>query len=235
VIGPSWQPNFWDWTYAYEMGGADWLLDMVYTSDNQLFESTILSHSKGIVGKYLGGLCNRCTGQTNDPSYCLDALASLGAAGTFVWSVPISQSWYEDLKAYIGGGGKSPPPPPPPPPSSIPEFYAVKSGDTVYKISQAFGVSISEIMALNPQIPRAQTTWSAYLIWPGEPIEIKSPGDADPSAIYIAVKGDYVYKIAQNYKLTLSELLALNPQIPSAMKTVQAYEIWVNEIVRLRQ
>jgi LysM repeat protein len=64
----------------------------------------------------------------------------------------------------------APPPPPPPPPAGT--TYTVQPGDTLSGIAEAFGVTLDELLAVNPQITNPD------LIFVGQVINI--PGEAPP-------------------------------------------------------
>lgn len=82
------------------------------------------------------------------------------------------------------------------------KFYYVKSGDTLSGIAQKFGLSLPELLRLNPQIKNPN------LIHVGEKITV------DVIKIeYIVRKGDTLTSIARKHGMTLQNLLELNPQI----------------------
>ena len=78
--------------------------------------------------------------------------------------------------------------------------YVVKSGDSLYKIAQNYDTTVSEIIQLN------NLTSTALSV--GQILEI--PVTTSSSNTYIVKKGDSLYKIAQNYNTTVSELMTLN-------------------------
>ncbi|MDP2871642.1 MAG: SafA/ExsA family spore coat assembly protein [Bacillota bacterium] len=105
---------------------------------------------------------------------------------------------------------------PPPGPHCPGGFiYVVQSGDTMFLIAQRFGVTLSALIAANPQIPNPN------LIFPGQRICVPAhtPAPSPPSCpggfIYVVQSGDTMFKIAQRFGVTLSALIAANPQIPN--------------------
>ena len=78
--------------------------------------------------------------------------------------------------------------------------YVVKSGDSLYKIAQNYDTTVSEIIQLN------NLTSTALSV--GQILEI--PVTTSSSNTYMVKKGDSLYKIAQNYNTTVSELMTLN-------------------------
>lgn len=71
-------------------------------------------------------------------------------------------------KAYAGSNESKPSPKPTPKPSEPKkEFYTVKSGDSLWSISQQYGISLDEIIKLNPQIENPN------LIYPNQQIRVR--------------------------------------------------------------
>ena len=60
-----------------------------------------------------------------------------------------------------------PTPKPTPKPQPKEEYYTVQSGDNLWAISQKYGISLNQIIALNPQIPNPD------LIYPGQKVRVK--------------------------------------------------------------
>lgn len=77
--------------------------------------------------------------------------------------------------------------------------YIVKSGDSLYKIAQKYGTTVSELMSLN--------NLTNTILSIGQVLEI--PSD-DTITTYIVVSGDSLYKIAINFNTTVDELKKLN-------------------------
>ena len=82
--------------------------------------------------------------------------------------------------------------------------YIVKSGDTVYGISQQFGVEAIEISKLN-------NLYSSN-IKVGQVLKIPNKQGNNPSGlfIYTVKKGDSLYSIARVYETTVDEIINLN-------------------------
>lgn len=91
--------------------------------------------------------------------------------------------------------------------------YTVKSGDTMSKIAAAHGVTVGALVRANPQIE------DPALIFPGQKIDI--PGGPVPTNItgpgftgrYRVRSGDTMRKIAKAFGVSVSDLIAANPQI----------------------
>lgn len=85
------------------------------------------------------------------------------------------------------------------------DTYVVMKGDTLGGIAIKFGMSLTDLRALNPQIKNPN------IIYPGQKINVKP--NANNLAIYYYVKsGDTATGIAQKYGITLTSLKRLNPE-----------------------
>lgn len=91
------------------------------------------------------------------------------------------------------------------------QIYQVVSGDTMFEIARSFGVTLDALIQANPQITNPD------LIFPGQ--EICVPGQAGPipcpgGMLYVVMKGDTLFDIAQMNGISLASLIMANPQIP---------------------
>jgi LysM repeat protein len=112
-----------------------------------------------------------------------------------------------------GGTAPSQPSAPKPPSSGSGGNYTVHSGDTLSSIAAKHGVSLSALEAANPQIKNPN------LIYAGQTIHL--PGGASASnggggSNYTVRSGDNLSAIASRNGVSLSSLLAANPQIKNA-------------------
>lgn len=84
------------------------------------------------------------------------------------------------------------------------QTYIVKKGDTLYGISNQFGVNVSALAELN------NIRGSNLQI--GQVLKIPDSSGTNPSNIFIYTvkKGDSLYSIAQRYKTTVKEIQNLN-------------------------
>ena len=97
--------------------------------------------------------------------------------------------------------------------------YVVKKGDTLYGISNQFGVSVTELARLN--------NISGSTIQVGQVLKIPTNSGTNPDNLfmYTVKKGDTLYNIALKYKTTVSKIMDLNN-----MKTTN---LSVGQIIRI--
>lgn len=84
------------------------------------------------------------------------------------------------------------------------QTYTVKAGDTLYGISNQFGVSVTELANLN--------NVSATTLQIGQVLTIPGTSGTNPNNMfmYTVKKGDSLYKIAQKYNTTVDAIVKLN-------------------------
>ena len=84
------------------------------------------------------------------------------------------------------------------------QTYTVKAGDTLYGISNQFGVSAKELADLN--------NVNATTLKIGQVLKIPTNSGTNPSNmfIYTVKKGDSLYNIAKKYNTTVKDIIALN-------------------------
>ena len=82
--------------------------------------------------------------------------------------------------------------------------YTVKQGDTLYGISNQFGVSVSELASLN--------NIKGTNLSIGQKLVIPSNSGTNPNTLfmYTVKSGDTLYKIAMKYNTTVNEIMKLN-------------------------
>lgn len=78
--------------------------------------------------------------------------------------------------------------------------YYVQSGDTLYKIAQRYGTTVSRIREAN-------SLYSSYL-YVGQRLNI--PDSNENQMVYYIKSGDALYKIAQKYNTTVNQIKNLN-------------------------
>jgi len=89
--------------------------------------------------------------------------------------------------------------------------HTVVQGDTLFSIARRCGLTVSQILAANPGIfdpNRIQIGQRIVLPQPGvTPSPLPAPG------FYVVRAGDTLFSIARRFGVTVSALLAVNPQI----------------------
>jgi LysM repeat protein len=93
--------------------------------------------------------------------------------------------------------------------------YTVQVGDTLWKIATSNGLTVDQVKTLN-----SLTSTTVYV---GQVLKLKATTTSNPtptpstpptsSATYTVKAGDYFSLIARNVGMTVSQLLALNPQV----------------------
>lgn len=85
--------------------------------------------------------------------------------------------------------------------------YAVREGDTLYKIAASYNANVSDILAANLNL-------NPYNLNVGQIICVPLPREQYPQCrttnYYIAQEGDTFFSIAQKFNVSLNELLASN-------------------------
>ncbi len=84
------------------------------------------------------------------------------------------------------------------------QAYTVKAGDTLYGISNQFGVSVTDLASLN--------NVTANTLKVGQILKIPNNTGTNPSNMfmYTVKKGDSLYSIAQKYNTTVGQIVSLN-------------------------
>jgi len=101
-------------------------------------------------------------------------------------------------------------PVPPPCPNGF--YYTIQQGDTIYLLSQRFGVSVEAILNANPGIDPNN-------LMIGQVICIPKPYMPEPDlphchGVYYTVKpGDTFYSLAQRFCVSVYDLMSANPGV----------------------
>ena len=95
--------------------------------------------------------------------------------------------------------------------------YVVQWGDTLRKIADRLNVSVSDLLALNPQIQNPDWLYAQQVIYV-----------PTGSSLYTVQSGDTLKIIAVRYGTTVANIQALNPQIWNPNW------IYVGEVIRLQ-
>lgn len=97
-------------------------------------------------------------------------------------------------------GGYTPPPTPPPTTGTT---YVVQSGDTLFKIAQRFGVTLSALIAAN-------TITNPSRIYVGQVLTIPAHTTPPPVSTYTVQAGDTLAQIASRFGVSLRALISVN-------------------------
>jgi LysM repeat protein len=112
----------------------------------------------------------------------------------------------------------SQPPPATCPAGSIP--YVIRAGDTLYALAQRFNTTVNAIIAFNPGINPNALLIGQIVCIPGS----QPPSSGCPAGTtgYVIKAGDTLSQIGQNFKVSLSSILAVNPGLnPSNLQIGQ--------------
>ncbi len=105
--------------------------------------------------------------------------------------------------------------------------HEVKAGETLYGISRAYGVSMSDLKAANPSIGTTESIMAGQvLVIPGKKNSSTNKGQVDTPVenvaadtpvgyklVYKVKKKETLYSISKQFGVTVDELLAVNPSI----------------------
>ena len=80
--------------------------------------------------------------------------------------------------------------------------YTVKKGDSLWAISQAFDITVDELIKLN--------NLSTTTINIGDKLKVPNIINTIPDNIYIVKKGDTLWSIARNNNITVQQIKKLN-------------------------
>lgn len=91
--------------------------------------------------------------------------------------------------------------------------YVVKRGDNMAKIARRHGLTLGQLIALNPQVKNPARIYAGQVLIVGYTNGEAAAADAANAEYYIVQRGDSLFKIAVKNKLTLLELKVLNPNL----------------------
>lgn len=90
-----------------------------------------------------------------------------------------------------------------------PNTYVVQRGDTLYKIASQYGISVNDIIRANNLSSDALQIGQALII----------PTSGSSSQVYVVQSGDTLYKIANQFGVSIADLIQFN-QLPSTVLQV---------------
>ncbi len=115
--------------------------------------------------------------------------------------------------------------------------HTIKSGDTLWKLSQANGVSVQSILDLNPGVDPRNLKIGATLCIPAS-TSSESPSRPSPSpaprtcprgaSSYIIRTGDTLWKLSQSHGVSLQSIMDLNPG-------VDAHNLQIGDVICIPQ
>ncbi|MEN8928003.1 MAG: LysM peptidoglycan-binding domain-containing protein [Flavobacteriales bacterium] len=99
-------------------------------------------------------------------------------------------------------------------------LHEVKKGETLYGIARQYGITVSELLKLNPQIKNNSISIGDKINVPSstKTIEVKDPVKTVNVAKivqYKVEKGETLYGISKKFNTTVEEIQKLNPEISS--------------------
>jgi hypothetical protein len=108
-------------------------------------------------------------------------------------------------------------------------LYTVQRGDSLSRIADRWGIALSIVEALNPEIADPSTISVGQTIYLGRSALVRLDPCPDRSNCYLYVvqPGDRLSTIAGRYGTTTSAILALNPKITNAN------QIYSGETIRI--
>jgi len=103
--------------------------------------------------------------------------------------------------------------------------YLVSPGETIYGISTKFGVSVSDLMEINPELENGLKVGQVINI-PYNPEAIKANKKYDDNTIVHKVQpGETFYSLSKKYNTTVDELMKLNNiQLKAGQEIVVGYK-----------
>ena len=102
-------------------------------------------------------------------------------------------------------------PPVPPCPNGF--YYTIRPGDTLYKLSQQFGVSVEAIIRANPGIDPNNLQMGQVICIPQAAPPVP-PCPTCPNGFYYTIMaGDTLFSISQKFNVPVQEIINANPGI----------------------
>lgn len=102
-----------------------------------------------------------------------------------------------------------------PPEGSTSNVYVVQKGDSIYSIASKYGVTVDELKSAN-NLTSNLLTIGQLLVIPQTTPEVTPPGEY---VVYTVKSGDTLYKIANQYGVSVNDIIEFN-QLPSTVLSV---------------
>lgn len=123
---------------------------------------------------------------------------------------PISQSQKgpeSEQKQVLGVSTKAASEIPAQAPAELFTSYTVKNGDTLFNISQQYGIRWDLIAQMNKLA-------EPYVLKPGQQLKIPQATTSKiPGKVYTIKQNDTLASIAKQYNITVSDIIAVNPNL----------------------
>jgi len=105
--------------------------------------------------------------------------------------------------------------------------YLIQRNDTLSHVADRYGIPMSIVLALNPQITDASTIVVGQILYLGRDLFVRLPpcGAEPDCSLYTVQPGDRLSTIAGRFGLTLDTVLAANPEITDANSIVSGQVI----------
>ena len=91
--------------------------------------------------------------------------------------------------------------------------YTVKKDDYMRKIAREHGITLEQLIALNPQIKNPNLIYAGQVLIVGQTGSIAVTTETTATKTYTVQRGDSLYKIARKNGMTLAELKSLNENL----------------------
>ncbi|NQX45977.1 LysM peptidoglycan-binding domain-containing protein [Paenibacillus tritici] len=108
------------------------------------------------------------------------------------------------------------------------KIHIVKQGDSLFALSQKYGVPLQKIIEANPQItnPDVLAVGDKVKI-PAAPVPIPVPDNNDIYYKHTVKQGDTLWKLSKAWGVTLKDMIDANPQLknPNALMTGEVVNI----------
>ena len=182
ILVLDWEVDTWNVAWAKEwldrVKELTGVKPLIYMSASVISQYDWSSVAKADYGLWVAGYPNKYNVPNPPKPTAGDMPYNIGAWGFWaIWQYSSSAGTLDrdianmDRNAwakYAGASGSSKPTPTPKPqPEPKKEYYTVQKGDTLWGISQKYGISLNQIIALNPQIANPD------LIYAGQQVRVK--------------------------------------------------------------
>lgn len=102
-------------------------------------------------------------------------------------------------------------------PTELEEYYTVKKGDTLWSISKKYNTTVDDLKKINGL--------SSSTLRIGQTLKLPVTNSQKKDNVYIVKKGDTLYKIAQNYDVTVNDLIKQNKLLNTNLSIGQMLQI----------